>query len=81
MGGMTSEPVMFLYGVVFMINYTVLPQLLLHKLCLQHNANNFTVCNERNHTIEEQKVRFFALVCKEITKYEIVLRVNIPIKH
>ena len=54
--GITSEPVILLYGIVFMINYTVLPQLLLQKICLRENNSNFTLCNGSNVSLHDQKV-------------------------
>ena len=64
--GMTSEPVILLYGLVFMINYTVLPQLLHHKICLRENENNITLCQHRNMTIDVQKVRTLSHHCTTI---------------
>ncbi|XP_066915679.1 lysosomal proton-coupled steroid conjugate and bile acid symporter SLC46A3-like [Clytia hemisphaerica] len=40
----TSEPILFLYSIVYMVNLTILPQLVLHKVLLQ-NENGGGVNN------------------------------------
>jgi len=42
---LSSEPLIFLYTIIFTINYTVIPQFLLQKLCLRSN-HNVSECKE-----------------------------------
>lgn len=44
---LTSEPLIFLYTVIFTINYTVLPQLVVKKICLV-NGNNATLYEDED---------------------------------
>ena len=41
---LSSEPLIFLYTIIFTINYTCLPQLVLEKVCLKENQFNETDC-------------------------------------
>ena len=57
---LSSEPFIFLYTIIFTINYTVLPQLVLEKCCLKQNGLNKTSCKDLNHVSDEiQKVLYF----------------------
>lgn len=38
----TSEPIIFLYATIYMINLSILPQFVLNKLCLQKHGVNAT---------------------------------------
>ena len=41
----TSEPIIFLYGTILITNLSVLPQLILQKVCLQRRNGNMTLCD------------------------------------
>lgn len=41
----TSEPIIFLYATIYMINLSILPQFVLSKLCLQKHNGNETICS------------------------------------
>ena len=54
---LSSEPLIFLYTVIFTINYTSLPQLLLEKVCLKESQLNQTECKDPENLAESiQKV-------------------------
>ena len=41
----TSEPIIFLYATIYMINLSILPQFVLQKLCLQKHNGNASSCS------------------------------------
>ena len=54
---LSSEPLIFLYTIIFTINYTSLPQLLLEKVCLKESQLNQTECKHPENLAESlQKV-------------------------
>ncbi|XP_066916457.1 lysosomal proton-coupled steroid conjugate and bile acid symporter SLC46A3-like [Clytia hemisphaerica] len=53
----TSEPIIFLYATVYMINLSILPQLVLQKVCLQKHYGNSTLCGEKSGLAITQEMK------------------------
>ncbi|XP_065657857.1 proton-coupled folate transporter-like [Hydra vulgaris] len=73
---LSSEPVLFLYTIIFTINYSILPQLVVHKLCLQ--TLNKTECEKpETYPVTIQKEAstwwFYMLTCSLVPSVLTVL--------
>nr|XP_004209021.2 proton-coupled folate transporter [Hydra vulgaris] len=73
---LSSEPVIFLYTTIFTINYSILPQLVVHKLCLQ--IFNKTECEKpETYPVTIQKEAstwwFYMLTCSLVPSVLTVL--------
>ena len=47
---------MFLYAIIYMINLSILPQLILQKVCLQNANGNETLCQSPDDYTPELKM-------------------------
>ena len=64
--GLSSEPILFVFGVTYTINVSLIPQLLLSKVCLYHY--NQTICdNVAQHEKEQVEVQ------KEATLWAMII--------
>jgi len=65
---LSSEPLIFFYTIIFTINYTCLPQLVLEKVCLKENHGNTTTCKDLNNLSDDLQKEasnwwFYLLTC------------------
>jgi len=58
----TTEPIIFLYSVVYMVNLSILPQLVIKKVCLERLNGNIILCKEEDVVTPEMKRVFIEII-------------------